>query len=45
MIRIFTSKHVEAFYENKIVVNFCIKLVHLLTYIRYLYYYINIQVL
>jgi len=26
-------KHVEAFYENKIIVNCCIKSVHLLTYI------------
>ena len=26
-------RHVEAFYENKIIVNCCIKLVHLLTYI------------
>ena len=26
-------KHVEAIYENKIIVNCCIKLVHLLTYI------------
>ena len=37
MLRTFTypscPKHVEAFYENKIIVNCCIKLVHLLSYI------------